>query len=280
MNTAVEHVPVAARGEATVELLRRGISALRRAGFWWGLGVVALAFVSVAFWPSLEGNSALTDLTKNSQSLMEAFGAQDFSTAAGYLDGQMYALMLPLLLAGLAIATTTALTAGDEDAGRLELLQALPVTRTSVWLARLAAAVVVLAVVTAITALVVALSLTPFSLDGVSVSRVLEATFACGALGLFHGAVGYSVAGAGASRALAAGSAVAVLVVGYVASYLLPLADALAGLRKLSPWYWAIGTQPVTNGVSGWWMLLLLGVTAVLVAFGTVAVNRRDIRGA
>ncbi|HEX5586609.1 MAG TPA: ABC transporter permease subunit [Acidimicrobiia bacterium] len=265
---------------ASVELFVRGTHALRRSGFWWAVGILALALVSVAFWPSLEGNSALTDLTTSSKSLLEAFGAQDLSTAAGYLDGQMYALMLPLLLSGLAIASTSALTAGDEDAGRLELLQALPVSRTSVWLARIVAAIAILALVTALTALVVALSLTPFSLDGISVARIVVVTFACGALGLFHGAVAYGAAGAGASRALAAGIAIAVLVIGYVASYLLPLSDALEGFRKLSPWYWAIGTQPVTNGISGGWMVLLLALTAVLVVFGTVAINRRDLRSA
>jgi ABC-2 type transport system permease protein len=264
----------------TAELVRRGLHAQRRSGLWWGVGVLALAFVTVAFWPSLEGSSSLTDITKSSKSLMEAFGVQDLATAAGYLDGQMYALMLPLLFSGLAIAATSGLTAGDEDAGRLELVQALPVSRSAVWLSRLGAAAAVVAIVTVLTAVVVALSLGPFSLDDVSVSRILAATLACGALGLFHGAVAYAGAGAGGSRALSAGVAIAVLVVGYVASYLLPLSDALAGLRKLSPWYWAIGTQPVTDGISGWWMLLLVGVTAALVVAGTVVVNRRDLRGA
>ena len=160
---------------ATVELVRRGMHALRRSGFWWGVGVLTMAIVSVAFWPSLEGSAALTDLTESSKELMEAFGAQDLSTAAGYLDGQMYALMLPLLLSGLAIA---------------------------------------------------------------------------------------------------------VLVAGYIASYLLPLADALEDFRRASPWYWAIGTQPISDGIAGWWIVPLLGVTAALIGFGTVAVNRRDIRGA
>jgi ABC-2 type transport system permease protein len=264
----------------TVELFRRGVHALRRSGFWWGLGVISLALVSVAFWPSLEGSPALTDLTESSKALMEAFGASDLSTAAGYLDGQMYALMLPLLLSGLAIATTNALTAGDEEAGRLELLASLPVSRTALWLARLAASVAMLASVTALTALVVALSLAPFSLDDIGVGRIVVATFACGALGLFHGAVTYAVAGAGGSRALAVGVSVAVAVAGYVASYLLPLSDALEGLRRFSPWYWAIGTQPVSNGIDVGWMLLLLAATATLVAYGTIAVNRRDLRGA
>jgi ABC-2 type transport system permease protein len=264
----------------TTELLRRGLHAQRRSGFWWCVGILALALVSVAFWPSLKGSTALTDMTKSSKSLMEAFGVQDLATAAGYLDGQMYALMLPLLLSGLAIAATSALTAGDEDAGRLELVHALSVSRTAVWLSRIGAATIVLGVVTALTALVVALSLGPFSLEGIGVSRIIAVTLACGALALFHGAVAYAVAGAGRSRAVSAGAAIAVLVVGYVASYLLPLSDALRGFRKVSPWYWAIGTQPITDGLSAAWIVLLLGATAMLVAIGTILVNRRDIRSA
>jgi ABC-2 type transport system permease protein len=263
----------------TAELIRRGLHAQRRSGFWWGVGILALALVSVAFWPSLEGSAALTDMTKSSKSLMEAFGVQDLATAAGYLDGQMYALMLPLLLSGFAIAATSALTAGDEDAGRLELLHALPVSRTEVWLSRISAATIVLAVVTVLTAIVVALSLGPFSLEGISTARIVVATSACGVLALFHASVAYVGAGAGGSRAVSAGAAVAVLVIGYVANYLLPLSDALKGFRKLSPWYWAIGTQPVTEGISAAWMVLLLAVTSVLVVMGTVLVNRRDIRG-
>jgi ABC-2 type transport system permease protein len=265
---------------ATVELFRRGVHALRRSGAWWAVGVLAMTLVSVAFWPSLEGSTALTDLTDSSKQLMEAFGAQDLSTAAGYLDGELYALMLPLLLSGLAIATTSALTAGDEEAGRMELLQALPVSRTQVWLARLAAAAGILAVVTLLTAVVVALSLTPFSLDDIGVGRVLVATLGCGALGLFHAAVAYAVAGGGGSRALSVGTSIAVLVAGYIASFLLPLADALDGMRRISPWYWAIGTQPISDGVAGSWFVLLVVAIAALVTFGTVAVNRRDLRGA
>jgi ABC-2 type transport system permease protein len=265
---------------STSELLRRGLHALRRSTMWWGLGIVALAIVSVAFWPSLEGTTALTDMVESSKELMEAFGAQNLATASGYLDGQMYALMLPLLLSGFAIAVVTALTSGDEDAGRLELLEALPVTRPAVWLTRLAAVVVGIASIALATALVVSASIAPFSLDGVTVGRVFLATFGCAVLAVFHACVAYAVGGAGGSRGLSVGVSIAVLVAGYVASYLLPLSDALAGFRKLSPWYWAIGNQPVTYGLPGAWIVLLLAVAAALVAFGTVAVTRRDVRSA
>ena len=110
------------------ELLTRGIHALRRSGIWWGLAIVTFSLVNLAFWPSLEGSEALDSLEGMSEGLLEAFGAQNIATPAGYLDGQLFALMLPLLLSGMAIAGMTAITSGDEDAGRLELLHALPVT--------------------------------------------------------------------------------------------------------------------------------------------------------
>ena len=265
---------------ATAELLRRGVHALRRSAFWWTLGIVLLAATSVAFWPSLEGTESLNDLMETSPELMEAFGVQDMSTASGYLDAQMYALMLPLLLSGLAIASASGITAGDEDAGRLELLHALPVKRETVWLTRLGAALLVVAVVAALTAAAVAASIGPFSLDGISAGRVLAATFACGLLAAFHASVAYAVAGLGGSRGVSAGVAVGVLFTGYVASYLLPLSDSLEGFRRISPWYWAIGSQPLSEGISGLRLLPLVVSFVALVVVGTVAIAQRDIRSA
>lgn len=263
-----------------VELLVRGTAALRRSGFWWGVGVVLFTLLNLAFWPSLEESGSLAELEESMGSLLEAFGAQGLATPAGYLDGQLYALMLPLLLSGAAVAMTVALTAGDEDAGRLELLHALPVRRTTLWLARLAAAVLVLALIVVVTLAVVAASLAPFSLDEAGYGRVLAATLACGALAAFHASVAYALGGLGASRGLALGGSIGVLVVGYVLAFILPLSDSLADARVASPWYWAIGEQPVSDGVSLVRLALLLGVTAALVVVGTLGVDRRDIRTA
>jgi ABC-2 type transport system permease protein len=261
------------------ELLGRGVRALRRSAWWWGTGIVALAVLSAAFWPSLEGSSAL-DSFDDMGELLEAFGAENLRTAAGYLDGQLYALMLPLLLSGMAIAGVTALTAGDEDAGRLEILHALPVDRRELWLTRAGAAAVVLAGVTAATTVLMVASLPLFSLEDAGTGRVAAATLGSGLLAAFFASVGYAMAGFGASRGRSIGVAVMVLTLSYVTAFLLPLADALAGARKLSPWYWALGTQPVSDGLAAPRLLLVVAVTAALVMAGTAAVSRRDIRSA
>lgn len=266
---------------ADVELTRRGAHAQWKAALWWTLGIVALALATVAFWPSIEESDALSDLEQSlSPDVLAAFGAENLSTPAGYLDGQLYALLLPMLLSGMAIAAASSLTSGDEDAGRLELIHALPVRRQTVWIARLLSVVLVLAIITGIVIAVVAGTLGAFSLDEIPVERIVEATLACGLLAAFHGALAYAVGGLGGSRGLAIGVATLVLLAGYVVNFLFPLVDALADLRQASPWYWAIGEQPVTNGVEPVWLGLLGGVTLVAIALGTFGVGRRDIRAA
>ena len=261
------------------ELVARGVRAVRRSAIWWTVGIVTFIVVNLAFWPSLEDSDALEGF-EDMAAFMEAIGAQNIATPSGYVDGQVYALLLPLLLSALAITVASGLTAGDENAGRLELLHALPVSRRQVWLARWIATAGVLVVVAAVAGLSTLVSLPLFSLDEVSTVNVVTATVGCVLLAAFHGSVAYAVAALGAARGLSAGAGIVVLVVGYIMSFVLPLADALSWARDLSPWYWALGDQPVTDGIDAWRLASTAALTAVLVGVGTWAIDRRDIRTA
>lgn len=261
------------------ELVVGGVRAVRRSAIWWSVGIATFIVVNLAFWPSLEGSEALEGF-EDMADLMEAFGAQNIATPSGYVDGQVYALLLPLLLSALAITLASGLTAGDENTGRLELLHALPVGRRQVWLARWSAAALVLVGVGAVGGVSTLVSLPLFSLTEVSAGRVVMATLGCVLLAAFHGAVAYAVAGFGGSRGMSAGAGVVVLVVGYVMSFVLPLADALSRARDLSPWYWALGDQPVTDGIDAWRLVLTAVLAAVFVGLGTWAIDHRDIHTA
>jgi len=261
------------------ELVSGALRTVRRAGVWWAAGIVAFIVVNLAFWPSLESSAAL-DSFDEMESLLEAFGAQNIATPEGYVDGQIFALLLPLLLSALAITIMSGLTAGDENAGRLELLCALPVGRRRLWFSRWAAAALVLTSIAVIAGLATVVSLPVFSLTEVSVVRVVVATLGCLLLGAFHGSVTYLAASLGATRGGAAGVGVLVLVVGYLMSFVLPLAEPMGWARSWSPWYWAIGEQPITNGIDAWRLLLVSGLALLLVVVGTVSIDRRDIRTA
>jgi ABC-2 type transport system permease protein len=257
-------------------LARYDLASLRRSTVWWTVGVLALALINLAFWPSLEGSEAMQAFD-DMGSLLEAFGAQDMGTAAGYLDGQLFALMLPMLLAGMSIAAVSGRTAGDEDQGRLECLLALPVSRRIVWMGRFGACLASTATVAVATAALVVLGRSIFSLEEVGTQAVLGATLGSAVLALLGASVTYAAAGTGASRAAAAGIGVTIVIASYVMAYLAPLVESLQEVRTWSPWHWALGEQPVSQGVRAGSMVVVLLLSALLVLAGTIAVGRRDV---
>jgi ABC-2 type transport system permease protein len=258
-------------------LVRHDASSLRRPMVWWTVGLLTLSLVNLAFWPSLEGSEAMQAFD-DMGSLLEAFGAQNLGTAAGYLDGQMYALMLPLLLIGMSVAWVSGRTAGEESAGRLEVLLSLPVTRAAVWLARWSSSMAGLLVVGAVVGGFVVLTRPIFSMTDVSAGAIAGATAGCVVLAALAASVTYAVAGLGARRGVAVGVAVAMTVAGYVMAYVAPLNERFEWVRTWSPWHWALGEQPVSEGVALGPALGVVALTGVLVVVGTMAVARRDVR--
>jgi ABC-2 type transport system permease protein len=67
-------------------------------------------------------------------------------------------------------------------------------------------------------------------------------------------------------------------VASYVMAYLAPLVESLQSVRAWSPWHWALGEQPVSDGVTTTSVLGLTAILALLVAAGTLQVARRDVR--
>src|SRR5439155_14410930 len=96
----------------------------------WTIAFVLLVVSTVAFWPAFKGSTALNEAFQTlPQGMIQAFGLQDFASPAGYLRGGLYELIVPLMFAAAGVMFANGATAAEEDAGRLELLLAQPVTR-------------------------------------------------------------------------------------------------------------------------------------------------------
>ena len=246
----------------------------------WALSIAALVVVTGAFWPAFQGTTNLGDLIDQLPAgLIEAFGLAGFGTPAGYLRGNLYDVLVPLLLGWASIAFANGLTAGEEDAGRLEIVLAQPVSRGAAFggraLAVLAWTVLLAATVTAVQLV----SNVPFGLE-IDAGRVLETVVLCGLLGLFHGALALAIAGVLPRPSVVLGVGLVVLIGGFVVAALFPLSDELRPWAGLSPWEWALGGDPLVNGAVPW-RYVALAIPAVLLALaGLVAFTRRDVRAA
>jgi ABC-2 type transport system permease protein len=264
----------------TADLVLAPIRSIRRATILWGVSLAILVAATVSVWPAFKGGSGVSQaMDQLPQGVVRAFGLQGFGTPAGFLRGNLYDFFIPLLLVGVAVYFVSSLTAGEEDAGRLDLVLAQPVARRAVFAGRAAAALVCLMVLVVVTTLV------QFGTDAqvhLSIGAdKLGATLALAALlALFHGCLAVAVAGIRPRTSVVLGVGFFVAIAGMVAAALFPLSAALKPFAHISPWDWAFGGDPLVNATEPWRYLVLAVPAVAMALFGVWAFGRRDIRAA
>jgi ABC-2 type transport system permease protein len=263
-----------------LELLAVPWRGARRAGLGWGLSLAALIALTVAFWPAFRDEPELSNLVAGlPQPLVEAFGLTEFGTPAGFLSGNLYAVLVPLMLAIAGVLLMNGQTASDEDAGRMEAYLAQPVRRGSLFVGRAVAVGLWLFVVGL---LMLAAQLAADAVVGLSIGldRVVATVVLCVLLGAFHAGLAALIAGWTGRPGLVLGIGMAVAVFGYVAIALFPISDVLEPWRHASPWDWALGGRPLSNPTEAWRYVALGAPAVILVALGTWLFGHRDIQAA
>jgi len=265
---------------AAIELALGPFRQLRRSLVGWGIGLASLVALTVAFWPAFRGSSGISEAIDQLPSgLIEAFGLAGFGTPAGFLRGNLYEFIVPLLLAVAAVAVANGLTAAEEDAGRLETYLSQPVSRRSVFVGRTVALVVWLVVMTALNLLVQLISDAVVGLE-IDAVRVASTVVLCGLLALLFGSLALALAGWLPRPSLVLSVGIAAAVGGYLVSALFPLSDPLEPLSGLSPWKWAFGGDPLVNAAEPWRYVALVVPAFGLAVLAVVGFDRRDVRAA
>lgn len=245
----------------------------------WGGGIVLTVGVLVAFYPTIQAQSAEFEaLLKTYPPEMLAFfgDIDEFTTPAGYLAAELFGFMLPLFFVVYAIGRGAAL-AGEEESGVLEMLVSLPVARPRIVLEKAAALVVGTLILGAVAfasllagAFAVGMEIGP--------DRLFAGSLLVALLGLLFGALALAAGAAmgrrGASIGIAAGAAFATF-------FLNGFGKLVAGLdrfRPLSPFYWYAEEEPLKEGIPALGVLILVLGSVALIAAAALAFDRRDLR--
>ena len=183
----------------------------------WGLGLAAIAALEVVVYPSIrERAEEMNRLVANYPEAFKAmFGLEDFTSGAGFIQAELYSLVVPLVLIALAISFGAGATAGEEEHKTVDLLLATPVTRGRVVVHKLLALVTGSVLVgLALTAMLWVGSM--FQDMGIGLDRLLAATASAVLLGLCFGGVALAVGCASGRRALAAAAAAGLAIAGFL----------------------------------------------------------------
>lgn len=252
----------------------------RRSLVGWAAGMALFNAFSVAFWPSVRENAA--DFRELIQGLPESIRslvgveALDITTPEGYLNGRVFALVVPLLFLIFAIGFGSRTVAGEEQRGTLELVVAGPIARWRVVVekfAALATATAFLGLVLWGTLLVVGRSVDLGVGAGAMAGPVVMAVF----LAIGFGAVALGVGCATGRRSLASGVASGAAVAAYLVKALAPVAPSVEWFEGLSPFYYYDAAQPLLNGIDIAHVAFFLLLVLAFVSLALVTFDRRDL---
>jgi ABC-2 type transport system permease protein len=253
---------------------------MRRSIVWWSLGLIAIAALMVAVYPTVRDNPDLNKLVENYPDALKAFiafgGELDYTSGAGYLGSELFAFMVPLLLAIAAIGAGARATAGEEEAGTIDLLLANPVSRRRLIVEKAAALVTEVALLGLVLWASLLVGVEIVGMD-VSAANLAGATCAAALLALSFGAIAVLAGAISGRRSVAIGVPAAVGVASYLISSLGSLVDSLEFARKASPYYHYVASDPLRHGLALVHVGYLIGIGIIAIALAVLAFERRDL---
>ena len=244
----------------------------------WGIGVAALPLVTILFYPSVKEVPEFTKLFEEAEVLTRVFagGFTDITSPEGYLNSQLYALLVPFLFLVFTIGQGSGAIAGEEEKGTLDIALSNPTTRRQILIQKFAAMVVAALVLAIVLWLGVVIGTAIVDMD-LSLWRTAQATLSGLLLGTLFGALALMLGSAFGNRGLSIGIASALAIGTYFMYALAPLIESLESLEKVFPFYYYIGGDPLTNGLNLAHAAVLIGITAALLAVAIVTFERRDL---
>ncbi|CAN5541305.1 hypothetical protein BH23ACT6_BH23ACT6_15560 [soil metagenome] len=195
----------------------------------------------------------------------------------GYVVSQLFNVLGPIMVVALAVTIGTSVLAGEEDDGTLGLLLAHPVRRGTLLAIKGGVVLTLMAITTTLFFVGVATSAAyqGVPLDGGLIAAAcLHLYFLAACFAMISLAAGAATGRAGVAGAIAG----AVTVVSYLTATMLPVAG-FEGWARISPWHYYNGSDPLTNGIDGTHLVVLIGLGVLAALVSWVTFSRRDLRG-
>ena len=234
------------------------------------------ALVVVAIYPAFKTSTSLDKLIQSDSTAAALLGVTGrISSSGGWLNANIYANFLPLIMLLLTIGYGAACLAGQDEDGTLSLLAVLPVRRRAIVVQK-AAAMTAQAAVLAVTVAVLVIIGRSFQLE-ISVAHVASISAAVLLMGLDFGMVTMAAGAMTGRRGAALGTGTAVAAASYLISSLAPAVSWIGPGRYASLFYWSVGNSQISRGVSpgDYTVLIITGLCALACAM--LAFRRLDL---
>jgi len=256
------------------DITRLDLRLRRRSAIGYSIGMALYSLVVVALYPSFKNSTSLNSLSGSTAAAL--FGVTGKLTSpGGWLNGNIYGNFFPLIMLLLTIGYGAAALAGQDEDGTLALIAALPIRRRAIVLQKVWA-MAVQALLLAATVTVCVVIGRGFQL-AVGAGGAAATSLALMLMGLDFGLITMAIGAATGRRGTALGIASALAAASYLLSSLAATISAIRPGRYLSLFYWSVGNDQISRGVSpaDYTVLIVVGLCAL--AASVAAFRRADL---
>lgn len=265
-------------GRSLAVLLGHVLSLQARSVAIWGVLLGLFGAMMVAIFPAIADGPALDDLADSfPPGMMEAAGIEDITsigTITGFLQAELFGLIVPLALPFFAIMAAANAIAGAEERGAMDVLMGNPMPRWQLVVAYFVSTAFSLVGILAIFGLFLWGSALFIDAD-LKLGTTAEGVFGAWPLALFFGGLAMLLSAIFHRRMLAVGISGAVLAAMYFLDIVSGLVEDLEFLKNFSAIHHY--GSPITDGIDWTSFVGLTGAALVLAAVAILAFQRRDI---
>lgn len=251
----------------------------RMSTFWWSFGTAFFLFINLIFYPSFKNQAA--ELEKSFENIPDTAvqlfgGSTDFFSPVGFLNSQIFYIMLPLLLGILAISLGSNLLAREEQDHTIDTLMARPVSRSRLLGAKALAGLVILSII-AVISLIVTMVFSKATDIAVPLPNIAAATLVCFLLAISFGAVSFLLTALGRARGASMGIGAVIALGGYIVSSLAGAVDWLEWPGKMFPFHY-YQPEAILRGTYDWInTLFLIAVIVICAVLSWLVFRKRDL---
>ena len=258
------------------DIARLDVSGRRRSLVGYTLGMAVYALVVVALYPAFKQSTSLDKLVKSDSTAAALFGVTGpLSSSGGWLNGNIYANFFPLVMLLLTVGYGAASLAGQDEDGTLCLIATLPLRRTAIALEK-AAAMAAQAAILAVAVAVCVFIGRSFQLT-TTLGNIAASSAAVCLLGLDFGLIAMAVGALTGRRATALAVGTGLAAVSYLISSLAAVVSWIRPAKYLSLFYWSVGDNQISNGVSLTDYAVMIAVALCTLYAAVIAFQRLDL---
>ncbi|CAN5577870.1 ABC transporter permease subunit [soil metagenome] len=265
-------------GRTFTVLLGHVMSLQARSVAIWGVALGVFGVMMVAIFPAIADGPGLEQLTDvYPEGMMEAVGIEGMASLAtieGFLNAEIFGLVLPLAIPFFAILAAAGAIAGAEENGTIDVLMSNPLPRWQLVAAYFVSTAVSLAGILALFGVILWGSALFIDAE-LPLGTAAEGVFGAWPLALFFGGLAMLASAVFHRKMLAVGVAGGVLFAMYFLDVVSGLVEDLEFLKYFSAIHHY--GAPLTEGIDWASFAGLTGAAMVLAAVAIFAFQKRDI---